>query len=126
MPWTDVFAPAEAENRRIVMANTWGHLAPKKNVTYNVRLVFAIGCFGSDHLNPTVIHADFTHKVEELDSSPWLFDSVQDFLGQDDNRGEPGNVYEFVGTWRNYRFIGQIRRVYAAEEKSNGKRSTAN
>lgn len=49
-----------------VMAHTWGHLAPKKNKAYRGHIVFAIGCFGSDHLNPTALACEFS----DLDSSP--------------------------------------------------------
>lgn len=104
----DAFAPAEAEYRAQVMAHTWGHLAPKQNKTYQGRIVFAIGCFGDDPLNPTAIACDFV----DLDASPWFFDAVQDFM--QDCKTEAGCVYRFDGTFRNYTFKGTVRKVFEA------------
>jgi len=104
----EAFQPAVAAHRERVMFETWGHLAPKKGKTYKGRVVFAVGCFGSDDLNPTAIVCEF----EDLDSSPWFFDVLQDFLYE--NRGEAGCVYEFNGTFKNYKFKGQIKTLLNA------------
>jgi hypothetical protein len=113
----DAFAPVEAAYRVAVMKDTWGHLAPKKNKTYRGRIVFAVGIYGSDELNPTVIHCHF----DGLDDSPWFFDTLSDFLqeGQSDLGGSErrfpeGAVYQFDGTFRNYAFKGKFKRVYTA------------
>lgn len=103
MPWIDAFIPAEIQYRNAVLADTWGHLAPKKNKTYPGRIVYAVGCFGDDPLNPTAIVCEF----DGLDSSPWFFEAMTDFIGAQE--GEPGFVYEFTGTFRNYEFKGHIK-----------------
>lgn len=103
MAWTDAFAPHEARYRSQVMQETWGHLAPKKNKRYKGRIVYAVGCFGSDHLNPYPTFCEF----DDLDSSPWFYHSLIEFLENQEN--EPGCIYEFVGTFRNYEFVGQRR-----------------
>jgi hypothetical protein len=110
---SEVFAPIEARYRAEVMADTWGHLAPKRNKTYKGHIVFAVGCFGDDPLNPTVLSCDF----KGLDDSPWFFDAMADFIGEDENRGSEGNVYRFDGVFRNYEFSGTIRQVFAARAK---------
>jgi len=70
----EAFAPAEAVYKAQVMENTWGHLAPKKDVTYRGRIVYAVGCFGNDPLNPTPLVCEF----KNLDSSPWFFNAMND------------------------------------------------
>lgn len=108
----DAFAPIEARYREQVMRDTWGHLAPTKNRTYRGFIVFAIGCYGSDELNPTVLSIDF----KGLDDSPWLFDELAEFLGKpqwntDRKRWKTGCVYRFDGAFKNYKFKGRFRRL---------------
>lgn len=105
MPWIDAFAPVTAHNRQQVMRATWGHLAPSKGRKYHGHIVFAIGCFGSDHLNPTVLECE----LKGLDSSPWFYDAVQEFLASQET--EEGGVYRFDGYFRNYELVGSIRRL---------------
>jgi hypothetical protein len=106
MPWIDAFIPIEHDNREIMKQNTWGHLAPKKNKTYKGRIVFVAGIFGSDHLNPVSTYCEF----DDLDSSPWFFDHLEDFMRS--TKPKAGVVYEFLGTFRNYKFKGKIREVF--------------
>lgn len=114
-----VFAPAEARERERVITETWGHLAPKQNKAYSGRVVYAVGIFGSDDLNPTVIVSDF----KGLDSSPWFYDSLQDFIDElrgtrdEVKAGKPGCVYEWVGVFRNYIFAGKTRLILDANRK---------
>lgn len=110
MPWTDAFAPVEAKYREAVMVDTFGHLAPKKNYTYRGRIVYAVGCFGNDPLNPTVLACDFG----DLHSSPWFFDHLMEFVRE--QKGEVGCVYEFNGSFRNYVFRGKHRLVLNAQD----------
>jgi hypothetical protein len=77
-------------------------------------MVFAIGCFGSDNLNPTPLACEFKDtKGEELDSSPWFHDAMMEFLCA--HGGKEGFVYRFEGTFRNYEFKGKIVPVYEAK-----------
>jgi hypothetical protein len=103
----EAFAPIEAAYREQVRAATWGHLAPKKNLTYNGRIVFAFGVYESGELNPVVIASDFDH---DLDGGPWFYEAVHAFL-DDFTPGEPGRVYEWRGTFRNYKFKGRKPRL---------------
>ena len=95
-----VVAMIENDARERVMDETWGHLAPKKNRTYRGTMVIAVGCYGDDALNPTVIQTDWG----ELDSSPWWFDAMQRYIS--DLGLEEGKVYKWQGTFRNYVFKG--------------------
>lgn len=97
------FEKCEEKYRQEVLADTWGHLAPKRNKAYRGRIVFATGCFGDDPLNPVALFCEFA----DLDSSPWFFDAMSEFLSEQDT--EPGMVYEFTGTFRNYAFKGKTK-----------------
>lgn len=121
----EVFAPIEARYHAQVIQATWGHLAPVKNRIYRGHVVFAVGCFGDDGLNPTAIESEFTNsKGEELESSPWFYDALTDLLGSfvgieyplpgfpsDDKPAKAGGVYRWEGTFRNYEFKGTLRRL---------------
>jgi len=102
----DAFAKPEADYKSKVMEHTWGHLAPKRNKIYPCRIVFAVGIFGDDALNPTAIHC----HTPGLESSPWFFDAMMDFM--QDTHPTEGKVYEFIGTFKNYRFSGNIKIVF--------------
>lgn len=99
----DVFPAIEQSNRNIALQNTFGHLAPKKSKIYKGRLVFAVGCFGNDNLNPTALFCEF----DGLDSSPWFFDAMTEFM--EAQKVDEGCVYEFRGTFTNYEFKGHIK-----------------
>ncbi len=101
MAMADAFASSEAHYRDQVLAATWGHLAPRRNKKYRGRLVYAVGCYGNDHLNPTVLSCEFA----ELEDSPWFYSVLTDFLHKQEF--EVGCVYEFRGAFRNYRFEGE-------------------
>ncbi len=117
----EAFQPWEASYKAEVMAATWGHLAPKKNKRYNGVVTFAIGNYGSDHLNPTVLHCDWG----ELPDSPWFFDALADFLGNgqrcsdDESQFKIGCVYRFEGAVRNYQFKGTFRMLLNANPQES-------
>lgn len=102
----DAFAPSIAKYKAEQLKATWGHLAPKKNKAYRGFIVFAIGCFGDDALNPTALECEFNG----LDSSPWFFDAMTDLLGSLET--EAGCIYRWEGTFRNYEFDGETRKMH--------------
>lgn len=113
----DVFAPIEAKYHAQVIADTWGHLAPRKNKTYRGFVVFAVGCFGNDELNPTVLSCEF----KDLDDSPWFYDALAEFIGSPNWNVETkafpsGGVYRFDGSFRNYKFKGTFTRMKLVAE----------
>ncbi len=101
----DAFAPVEARYRAQVYKETWGHLAPRKNKVYRGYVIFALGCFDSGHLNPTVLSCEIG-----IDDSPWFFDALHEFLRT--LKGDEGGVYRWDGTFKNYNFTGSVRRIY--------------
>lgn len=103
--FADAFAPADSRFKAAVMQQTWGHLAPRKHRTYRGHIVFAVGCFGSDDLNPTTLECD----LGDLDNSPWFFNALIEFLQSLET--EAGGVYRWEGTFRNYGFVGNVRRL---------------
>jgi hypothetical protein len=100
----EAWAPVDAHYKAEVYKETWGHLAPRRNKIYRGHVTFALGCFGSDYLNPTVLECGI-----DIDSSPWFFDALIEFLQS--LEGEIGGVYRWDGTFRNYTFKGSVRRV---------------
>jgi hypothetical protein len=117
----EAFAPAEAAHRRAVMAETWGHLAPRKHRTYRGHIVFAFGCFGSDALNPTCLDWEF----KGLNSSPWFFEALDEWLQNYGKSKRAGQVWRWEGIFRNYKFHGKFRKVYdAASGTSNPAQSS--
>lgn len=93
--WAErAFGPAEAEYRERVYVSTWGHLAPKPQTTYTGWVVFTLSCFG----NITVID----WKLGELDSSPWFYRDLHDFVDRqiDKHQIDPGQVWRWDGTFR--------------------------
>jgi hypothetical protein len=104
----EVFAPVEARYHAQILKETWGHLAAVKNRKYRGHIIWGLGCFGSENLNPTVLQCE----LEGLDSSPWFFDALIDFL--QDHSSEEGAVFRFDGFFRNYEFVGSIRRLKLA------------
>src|SRR5687768_9856291 len=73
-------ASIESHNYQIVAKETWGHLAPKRNMTYRGVIRFAIGIYDSGDLNPTPIHCELKSRTEELHSSPWFYDAINEWL----------------------------------------------
>lgn len=101
-------AEAEAPYIRAVFNSTWWHLAPRRNKTYNGRIVYAIGCYESGELNPTPI----TVELPGLDDSPYFYSAINEWLQDlEDEFRKPGCVYEFIGHFKNYQFVGQIRLI---------------
>lgn len=111
MAWIDAFAPVEAAHRAAVMADTWGHLAPRKNKTYRGRVVYAVGCY--DSCNPVILSTEFRAlDGTELDDSPWLYDALNELvmdLVSGSRTEAAGLVFEWIGKFRNYEFTGVTR-----------------
>lgn len=114
MSLTDAFAPIEAHYRAQVEKDIWGHFAPQKNVKYKGYVIFSVGCFGSDPLNPTVLHFYLLgggkgKGAKILESSPWFHGALMDFLRK--LKAEIGRVYKWEGSFRNYEFDGTVREM---------------
>lgn len=103
MAWVEAFIPAEEKHRDEVYAATWGHLAPHRNRTYQGRIVFAVGAY--DSLNPVVLACEFNG----LPDSPWFYQAFMELVEQTRGDEEAGRVYEWTGTFRNYKFKGKQR-----------------
>lgn len=91
----------EAANKQAVMENTWGHLAPERNIAYPGFMIFTLGAWG-DYLP---IQAEF----KGLSDSPWFFDDMLEFIEK--RAKKEGTVYRFDGTYRNHRFFGRTRKI---------------
>lgn len=107
----DAFIEVEARNKEQVLQQTWGHLAPVKNKAYRGYIIYTAGCFGNGPLNPTALACEF----KGLDSSPWFFNTLQDFMS--DKRPDAGVVYKFEGVFKNYKFTGKLSVLLDANEQ---------
>ena len=97
----EVCAPVEAHNRNVVLGNTWGYLAPQKNTTYRGKLLVSCSVYRSG--TQEIIDMEW----ENLEDSPWLYDSVNDWLWGLRDKMERGSIYRIEATFRNYRFWGK-------------------
>jgi hypothetical protein len=103
MSLADAFAPAEDKYKAEVMAETWGHLAPKMGKVYKGSIIFAYGEYG----DITPIKCEFA----DLDDSPWFFDDMVEFIWQK-AKNKQGKVLKFVGIYKKLKnkgiFSGKI------------------
>lgn len=102
--WSEVFAPVEARNRSIVQQDTWGHLAPVKNISYKCRILFSVSGYST---GTTLIDSSF----EGLEDSPWLYEAMNEMIQSDQDR-EYG-VYLFEGNFKNYKWKGDTKLLYS-------------
>ena len=114
MSYAEAFAPIEAVYKERVMRETWGHLAPKRGTIYKGWILFGTNAFGS--MNPQLLDAEFKAGKNVLDSSPWSYEDIENYLYKRDNKFKPGCVYKFEGTYRIYKngthsFIGKFRKI---------------
>lgn len=65
---------------------------------YDGAVVMAVGCYGSDHLNPTLMDARLGNANEALSSAYWFLDQFKAYLFEADFNFEPGKVYIWRGT----------------------------
>lgn len=100
------FAPIDAANREAISQNTWGHLAPNKNTTYKGYILFCKSEYNSGSI--TLIST----KFDGLDSSPWFYDAIHDYLYSIKGLNE-GAVYKLTATFRNYRWWSKIIQSYS-------------
>jgi len=95
--------PIEFEYVNDVLKATWGHLAPKKDKEYRGQIVWTISLYEGQ--NPVPMIVDFG----DLPDSPWMYEAVNDLLLDIKEVAgcevEPGNVYRWRGTFKNYKFI---------------------
>jgi hypothetical protein len=101
MSLAQIAAEINEHYRQEVYKETWGHLAPEKDVTYTFRIVYAVECYNSQGI--VVLKSEYDN---DLDSSPWLFDAENDFLYDLSNKlgDQEGVIYEVNGTMTNYVF----------------------
>lgn len=96
----------EADERALVAAETWGHLAPKPNVKHLGYMIFTLGAYG----DYTLIQTGF----DGLSDSQWLYEDMIDFICE--KATEDGMVYRWDGTYQKfqnggYRFSGKIKKL---------------
>lgn len=96
----EAFAPVEQHNRNVVAQQTWGHLAPQKNIAYKGKIWFAVSAFQSGSL--LLINYEF----ENLESSPWLYEAVQEHMYE--FKVSESKVYCIETELKNYKFKSKL------------------
>lgn len=104
--WAETFAPIQARDRENALRATWGHLAPEKNKSYQITILFMSSEYGGN--GATIIDMELKDGLED---SPWLYDAVNDYIWK--HRPEKAGVYKIKGTFRNFRFYGKPKSVYS-------------
>jgi len=106
--YASIAAAANQPYDDAILQDTWGHLAPKKNVSYKCEILFSCSDFGNDPCIP--IDFNFEHNLE---SSPWLYECVQDLISKFKlNQERKAGIYLFKGTFRNFRWYGNPKLIY--------------
>jgi len=80
----DVWAPIEANHKRIVMTNTWGHLFPTET-HYEGTIRIAYSVYG---------HITILDEQIDIASSPWWFEAVNEFACGMSDTMDNGDVIE--------------------------------
>jgi len=94
----EVFAPIEAVYKANVMAQTFGHLAPKPKNIYSGWALFTLTAFG----DTCIIDFEFNN----LDASPWFNEDILDYIGAFTDtipKNKNFGVYKFSGTYQKYK-----------------------
>jgi hypothetical protein len=110
--WQDTADSIRRMNYWRVSENTFGHLAPEKNTTYRGVITCAKSCFESGTVN--LLNTVLKDKnKKEMESSPWLYNAVQDLLWNLDlaDKFKEGYAYVIETTFRNYQFWTKIKEI---------------
>lgn len=99
----EAFRPYAEVQKQNVLADTWGRLAPEKNKSYKGEILFCKSEYSD------VGYALIASNFEGLNSSPWLYDFLNDFIYESTKADHwpDGKVYKIKGTFRNYRMYGK-------------------
>lgn len=104
--WAETVTPILAHNKNAQLAETWGHLAPEKNVSYKGKILFCVSGYG--YTGTALIDS----KFEKLDDSPWLYDAIDKYINDFESLDD-GCIYQIDCTFRNYRLYGKPKKVYS-------------
>lgn len=97
----NIYDKIQEDNKELAYQETFGHLAPEKNKKYFGSIIFTKTCYG----HYETIQSNFN----TLSSSPWYYDCENQFIC--DMAGERGEIYKFMGYFKNYKFYGKIKKI---------------
>lgn len=92
-----------------IFNNTWGHLAPEKNISYPGLIRFCVTDHSQYGCQPIILGYEFPNLT-----GPYLHDEIFDKWTEKINTNdlEPTAIYEMHVTFRNYRFYyGKINLI---------------
>lgn len=96
----DLYAPGGAY-KEAVMQNTWGHLAPQKNITYKGKLLISNSGYGNS--GQQIVEMEWNN----LQDNPWIYDFVHNWLWDNRELMKDDGIYLINTTFRNYRMWGK-------------------
>ena len=114
MSLSDIMAPVLARQRNEVLKDAWGHLAPEKDIRYKGKIYIFVSPFNKG--------GGFDFEFEGLDSSPWLYDAIQEYLN--DWNFPYNGLWEFDCTVRNYKITGRPKLLLKTSDISEPCRTT--
>jgi hypothetical protein len=95
MSLAHIGALIEADNRARVEAETFGHLAPERDKTYEGTILFAHSWYGEGSV-------PITAEFVGLEDSPWFYDGMCTFLVDhqaEHGKAVYGKVFRWTGTY---------------------------
>lgn len=94
-----------------IFNNTWGHMAPEKNVSYKGVVRFTMTDHSHYGCQPIILQYEFPNL-----EGPYLHDELFDNVCDWETTGlTDGVIYERILTFRNYRwYYGKITPIFKA------------
>jgi hypothetical protein len=100
----EIMADYNEAKKQVVLADTWGYLAPKKEKEYRIKILFSESSYGGE--GTSLID---TKLGDGLKDSPWLYDAILYRINKAMKR-KPG-VYLIDGVIKNYRIVGKSKQI---------------
>lgn len=100
----EIMSDYDEVKRQELLADTWGHLAAKRNKRYKIKIIFSESCYGGQ--GTSLID---TRLYNGLENSPWLYEAILHRINKLTKR-TPG-IYCINGIVRNYRIIGRVHKL---------------
>lgn len=93
----ELYRPGGVYHER-VQQDTWGHLAPQKNITYKGEILISNSGYGNNGIQIV----DMNWK--NVRDNPWMYDTINEFLWENRKYIEEGSICKANITMRNYRY----------------------
>jgi len=110
MGYNEAFAPIEQHNKAVVMINTWGHLAPKRQKKHKGFVLFTCTAYGQTY--------NIDNEFETVEDSPFFFEDMENYIHNYSNELPKNSygIFKFEGHYikfknGNGRFTGKVTKI---------------